>query len=367
MKRKILTVVGARPNFIKITQFERVFALYPDEFEYRLLHTGQHFDANMSKIFFEQLKLRQPDYHLNIKGGTQISQIGRIVLSFEEVMNSYQPDLVLVVGDVNSTFATGFVAHRMGAKLAHVESGLRSRDWGMPEEVNRILTDRIADICFVTEKSGQDNLLQEGKTAEQIHFVGNTMIDTLVAFDAEIQATDVLEKLNVTPKEFVLVTMHRPATVDHLAGLEQMLAILELLAKDYTVVFPVHPRTRKRLETFGLSDRLHKIPNIRLGEPMGYLSFQKLIASAQFILTDSGGIQEETTFRQIPCLTFRPNTERPSTIELGTNELIDFDLDKIKNRIAAIEKNTFKPSSIIPPLWDGKASERIVEVLRELW
>ncbi len=364
MKKKILTVVGARPNFIKITQFEKVFNKYPEEFEFRLLHTGQHFDDNMSKVFFRQLKVKEPDYYLNIHGGSPAQQVGRIIVAMDEILQEFQPDLVVVVGDVNSTLAASIAANKLRIKVAHVESGLRSFDKGMPEEHNRILTDAITDILLVTEESGRKHLLEEGKPPSKIHFVGNTMIDTLVAFDAEIQASTILEDLGVAPQSYVLITMHRPATVDHKEGLLKLLAILKMVAAKYKVVFPVHPRTAKRLKAHDLYEEMEAIPNIALSGPMDYLAFQKLIANAKFLLTDSGGIQEETTFRQIPCLTLRPNTERPSTVDLGTNELITFDLDLIAEKVASIEAGTFKPNHQIPPFWDGKATERIVEVFR---
>ncbi len=365
MQKKILTVVGTRPNFIKITQFEKEFSKYPDEFEFRLLHTGQHYDKAMSEVFFEQLKLREPDFYLGISANQPGIQMGEIMIKLTEVMTNWRPDLIVVVGDVNSTFAAALTANKMNVPIAHLESGLRSRDHSMPEEINRLLTDRITDYYFITEQSGIDNLLADGQPKEKLHFVGNTMIDTLVAFSKEIAAAPILEELGVEKGNYALLTMHRPRNVDNPESLKKMINMITFIGKRFPVVFPVHPRTRKRLETFGLIDAFNAIPNLVQSGPMDYLSFQKLIAQSKVVVTDSGGIQEETTFRQVPCLTIRPNTERPSTLTLGTNELLDFDLDVIENRIIRIENGTYKKGEI-PPLWDGKATERIVGVLRKV-
>lgn len=365
MQKKILTVVGTRPNFIKITQFEKEFAKYPDEFEFRLLHTGQHYDKAMSEVFFEQLKLREPDYYLGIGAGQPSVQMGEIMIKLTEVMTEWRPDLIVVVGDVNSTFAAALTANKMKVPIAHLESGLRSLDHSMPEEINRLLTDRITDLYFITEQSGTDNLLADGQPQEKLHFVGNTMIDTLVAFSKEIEAAPILENLGVEKDNYALLTMHRPRNVDNAESLKKMISMITFIGKRFPVVFPVHPRTRKRLETFGLIEEFNAIPNMVQSGPMDYLSFQKLIAQSKVVVTDSGGIQEETTFQQVPCLTIRPNTERPSTITLGTNELLDFDLEVIEDRIIRIENGTYKKGEI-PPLWDGKSTERIVEVLRKV-
>lgn len=365
MKQKILIVVGTRPNFIKVTQFEKAFASYPEHFEYRLLHTGQHYDPNMSKVFFEQLKLREPDYYLGISQGTPAAQMGEIMIALSGIFAEWRPDLVIVVGDVNSTFAAALTANKHNIKIAHLESGLRSNDREMPEEINRILTDKITDHFFITEQSGWDHLRAEGKGEDQMHFVGNTMIDTLVAFDEAIQASPIGEQLGITNRPFVLMTMHRPSNVDHEEGLQKLLTLIRYICVDYTLVFPIHPRTTSRFRQFGLWEELNTIENLILGEPMDYLAFQKLISDCAFVLTDSGGIQEETTFRQVPCLTLRENTERPVTIILGTNELAKFELDELKPQIDRIRKGTYKKGQI-PPKWDGKATERIVEVLKKV-
>ena len=360
MRKKILTVIGTRPNYIKVTQFEKEFSKYPDQFEYRLLHTGQHYDRNMRDIFFEQLKLHKIDYALGITHGTPGAQIGEIISKMDAVVHEWKPDLIIVVGDVNSTLAASIVANKSNTKLAHVESGLRSRDLQMPEEWNRLVTDQLADFLFVTEQSGKENLLAEGKKEEQIFFVGNTMIDTLVAFDSDIDASLVLNKMNLSPESYVLMTIHRPSNVDQPESLKKLADLIQFVSSNYQIVFPIHPRSMNNIKKFGLEKSFTENKNFLLTEPLDYLAFQKLIKHCKLVITDSGGIQEETTFRRIPCLTLRENTERPITIELGTNELIPFDLAVIEQKISSIEKGTFKKGTV-PPLWDGKATERIVK------
>lgn len=360
MRKKILTVIGTRPNYIKVTQFEKEFSKYPDQFEYRLLHTGQHYDRNMRDIFFEQLKLNKIDYALGITHGTPGAQIGEIISKMDAVVHEWKPDLIIVVGDVNSTLAASIVANKSNTKLAHVESGLRSRDLQMPEEWNRLVTDQLADFLFVTEQSGKENLLAEGKKEEQIFFVGNTMIDTLVAFESDIDASPVLNKMNLSPESYVLMTIHRPSNVDQPESLKKLADLIQFVSSNYQIVFPIHPRSMNNIKKFGLEKSFTENKNLLLTEPLDYLAFQKLIKHCKLVITDSGGIQEETTFRRIPCLTLRENTERPITIELGTNELIPFDLAVIEQKISSIEKGTFKKGTV-PPLWDGKATERILK------
>jgi len=360
--KRVLLVVGTRPNFIKITQFPKEFAKYP-LLDLHIVHTGQHFDDKMSTIFFEQFGFK-PDTFLNVEQGSPNSQIANIMLGIEKTIYSYKPDLVVVVGDVNSTFAAAFTANKMGVKIAHVESGLRSNDRTMPEEFNRILTDEVANLFFVTEKSGYDNLVKEGKSARNIHFVGNTMIDTMVAFKNNIEESDVLSRYSLESKKYVLMTMHRPATVDNKEGLLKLIELVEHTSAKYKVVFPIHPRTVKNMKEFGLEKSFSENANLILTDPLDYFSFQKLVKYANFILTDSGGIQEESTFLKVPCLTFRPNTERPITISLGTNELLPFDMEEIKRHINLIEINAFKEGEI-PPFWDGRSTERIVKVISE--
>lgn len=364
MKPKILIVVGTRPNFIKVTQFKRVNALLGNPFDVKIVHTGQHYDDKMAAIFFEQFELT-PDFWLNIPAGSPNNQMAEIMLRLENVLKEYQPQLVMVVGDVNSTFAAALTCNKMNLKIAHIESGLRSLDRTMPEEINRILTDEITDYFFITEQSGYDNLITEGKSKDQLFFVGNTMIDTLVAFDDKITRDHVLETYGLKPKEFVLMTMHRPATVDHEGGLKKLIEIIEFVCETHSVVFPIHPRTMHKLEGFGLKEKIQSLKKLILTEPLDYFSFQKLTAQCKLVLTDSGGIQEETTFRQIPCLTLRANTERPSTVTIGSNELIPFDLHIIRKKIETIINGTYKKGNI-PPYWDGNATNRILKACAQL-
>ena len=358
--KKILIVVGTRPNFIKVTQFKKVAKQFSD-LEVKIVHTGQHYDSKMADVFFEQFQLF-PDFFLNISPASANAQMAEIMLKLEKTINDYKPDFIMVPGDVNSTFAAALTANKMNIKIAHLESGLRSFDRTMPEEINRILTDEIANYFFVTEQSGIDNLIKEGKNPQQIFFVGNTMIDTLVAFQNQIEQSKILSALNIEKDKFVLMTIHRPATVDFQEGLTKLIHLINEVSEKYKIVFPIHPRTTKNLKDFNFMAQMENNKNLVLTNPLDYFSFQKLIKESKFILTDSGGIQEESTFLQVPCLTLRPNTERPCTISIGTNELIPFDIETIKNKIASIENNSFK-KGIIPPFWDGKATERILDII----
>ncbi|MCB9233626.1 MAG: UDP-N-acetylglucosamine 2-epimerase (non-hydrolyzing) [Bacteroidia bacterium] len=361
---KILIVVGTRPNFIKVTQFAREFGRFPGEFDFRILHTGQHYDDKMSTVFFQQFGL-EPDFFLEIPPGSPNSQTAEIMLRLEKVVNeSFRPDLMIVPGDVNSTLAASLAAHKLGIPLAHLESGLRSFDRTMPEEINRILTDEVADWYFITEQSGLNHLRREGKEEKRLLMMGNTMIDTMVAFEKEISASQICTELGVSKGNFALMTMHRPATVDDPEEMEKLMEVIRAITAQMHLVFPVHPRTLKQAEKFGLGAELHQMNHLVLTEPLSYFDFQKLVADCAFGITDSGGIQEETTFRQIPCLTLRPNTERPITVTLGTNTLLPMDPPLILNHIDQILKGTYKKGEI-PPLWDGKATQRIVEWLRK--
>ncbi len=364
MNNRILIVVGTRPNFIKITRFKKVNEAMGNPFDIKIVHTGQHYDAKMADVFFTQFEL-EPDFYLNIPQASANTQMGEIMIRLENVINEFKPAMVMAVGDVNSTFAAAFTAHKTGCKVAHLESGLRSFDRGMPEEINRLLTDEISDYYFVTEQSGLDNLIKEGRNSESIYFVGNTMIDTLVGFDNKIKESDVLSQYNLKPQGFVLMTMHRPATVDFEDGLNKLLDIIEYVNKNYDLVFPIHPRTLAKLQHFGLMDRVKANSRIILTDPLDYFAFQKLTAECRFVITDSGGIQEETTFRKVPCLTLRPNTERPSTVWIGTNELVPFDITTVQNKINEIIGGTYKKGDI-PPYWDGHSTERILEVCTNL-
>jgi UDP-N-acetylglucosamine 2-epimerase (non-hydrolysing) len=357
--KRIAVVIGTRPNFIKVTRFREVAARYADT-ELKIIHTGQHYDGKMADVFFEQFGL-VPDYFLGVPPGTPNSQMAEIMVRLEKVFNEFKPDLVMVVGDVNSTMAASITANKMNLRLAHVESGLRSDDRMMPEEFNRLVTDELADILFVTEPSGLEHLKAEKKKAT-IHYVGNTMIDTLVKFLPQIKASDVLDKLALGNHAYVLMTMHRPSNVDSEAGLKLLLELVTRLTKKYKIVFPVHPRTVKCMEQFNLLAKFRENENLVFTEPLDYFGFQKLIQHAKFILTDSGGIQEETTFLQVPCLTLRPNTERPVTVTVGSNVLLPFEMKGIMDCVGEIENDMFKKGSI-PELWDGKATDRIFEAL----
>ena len=355
---KILLVAGARPNFMKIAPLHRAFRQYA-QVETRIIHTGQHYDPLMSDVFFEQLELPAPDHHLGIHGGSQAQQVARTMLAFEPVLDAEQPDCVVVVGDVNSTLACALVTSRLGFPLAHVEAGLRSGDRSMPEEINRMLTDALSDHLFVTESAGLDNLAREGLLDRNVHLAGNCMIDSLVRFREKAARTDILARLGLPSKSYLLLTMHRPSNVDTLAGLEKLLALLRGAADRKTLVLPLHPRTRHALEKFGLLEQLAAIPHLHLLEQQGYLAFIQLLDNAAAVLTDSGGVQEETTFLQVPCLTFRRTTERPVTVELGTNILLaDLDPATALQQLDEVLAGRVKPGTI-PPLWDGHAAERI--------
>lgn len=363
--KNILIIVGTRPNFIKISQFNKISERdFPDTFDIKIVHTGQHYDNRMSDVFFSQFDLA-PDYFLGIEPASPNHQMAEVMFRLEPVIKEYAADLMVVTGDVNSTFAASLTANKMNIPLAHVESGLRSWDRSMPEEINRILTDQISDFLFITEQSGIDNLKREGKKEDQLFFVGNTMIDTMLAFDKKISESAILEQLQLDKERYVLMTMHRPATVDHRAGLLKLIRLLNEVSGFYKVVFPIHPRTVKKLQQFDLYDQVKNNDRVILKEPMDYFSFQKLIADCKFVLTDSGGIQEESTFRKVPCLTLRPNTERPSTVQMGTNTLVPFDLEAVKKLIYSIEAGDYKTGTT-PPKWDGKATYRILETLKSL-
>lgn len=361
--KKILIVVGTRPNFIKVTQFKQVISRYPN-LEVKLVHTGQHYDKKMADVFFEQFNL-VPDFFLNVSNVSANTQMAEIMMGLERVCIEYHPDLMMVVGDVNSTFAAALTANKLNIKIAHLESGLRSKDRSMPEEINRLLTDEITDYFFITENSGMKNLLQEGKKVDQLFYVGNTMIDTMIAFEEKIQSAKIITELNLAHDKFVLMTIHRPATVDNINELNKLFALLEYISENYKIVFPIHPRTINNLKKFNLYEKFTVLKNIIITEPLDYFAFQKLVFECKFILTDSGGIQEESTFRLKPCITLRTNTERPSTIDEGTNVLLPFDLKIIKDTVFTIENGTYKKGRI-PQFWDGNATERIIETLSRI-
>ncbi|GAB3640782.1 non-hydrolyzing UDP-N-acetylglucosamine 2-epimerase [Spirosoma arcticum] len=362
---KILNVVGARPNFMKVAPLHRAF-LNQSGIDSKIVHTGQHYDACMSEIFFTQLDLPSPDHYLGAGGpssGTQTQQTADIMLKFETVMTVEQPDWVLVVGDVTSTLACALAAVQMGVRVAHVEAGLRSNDRRMPEETNRILTDNLSGLLFVTEQSGLDNLKREGIADEKIHFVGNVLIDSLVHYRRKAADLNTVGTLGLTPGQYVLTTMHRPSNVDNEVSLRSIVQIVENTAIYRTVVFPMHPRTHAHLSRFDLMNRLMAVPNVRLLEPQGYLEFLNLMEHAAIVITDSGGIQEETTYLQAPCLTFRDSTERPVTVNLGTNQLLaDLNPETVRQKVTEILSGQAK-QGVIPPLWDGQTAGRIADVL----
>lgn len=361
---KIISIVGARPNFMKVAPLHRAFSRHPG-IQSKILHTGQHYDQKMSDIFFNQLGLPKPHFYLGIGGGSHTWTTAHIMLKFEEILKEDKPDVVLVVGDVNSTVACSLVAVKEGIPTVHVEAGLRSGDRSMPEEINRIVTDGICDHLFVTEQSGMINLAKEGVPDGKVSFVGHVMIDSLVHFRQKAAESDILEKLGLQSKSYVLMTMHRPHNVDNEKGLKDILQIIRDAASHLPVVFAIHPRTEARYKSHGLYDDLAAVKGLHLLPPQGYFEFLKLMDNARLIITDSGGIQEETTYLQVPCMTFRDTTERPVTVELGTNFLMrDLEPITVKAQMEDILQGNAK-EGIIPPFWDGKASERISDVLVE--
>jgi len=366
---KIISVVGARPNFMKVAPIHKAFN--QPEFKgivnHLICHTGQHYDEKMSKVFFEDLELPVPDFYLGVGSGSHAEQTAKIMIHFEKILIQEKPDLVIVVGDVNSTIACTLTAAKLHIKAAHVEAGLRSFDRTMPEEINRLLTDSISDYLFVTEKSGMENLKREGVPEEKVFFVGNCMIDSLVSYLPEVKEKEKEEAERLRDEEtesgkYVLVTLHRPSNVDNREQLSKLISILNDLAKLRKVIFPVHPRTKKNLHDFGLLKDAH--PNLKITDPIGYVDFIGLIKNAELVMTDSGGIQEETTYLQVQCITLRDSTERPVTVEIGTNQLLGEDLQAAYE--AAIRVlNGEKKIGRIPDLWDGHAAERIAGKLVE--
>jgi UDP-N-acetylglucosamine 2-epimerase (non-hydrolysing) len=358
MPLKILAVVGARPNFMKVAPLTWE-AAKRDGVAVRLVHTGQHYDEKMSQMFFDELRLPRPDVNLEVGSGSHAVQTAEVMKRFEPVVLEHRPDLVLVVGDVNSTLACALVAAKLLVPVAHVEAGLRSFDRTMPEEINRVLTDALSDWLFVTEPSGLDNLRREGVPDRRVSFVGNVMMDTLVACRPRVEASTVLERLKVRPGGYAVLTLHRPANVDEPKTLRRLMGAVERLQREVPFVFPVHPRTRRTMSAYQQGGEL---PNLLFTEPLGYLDFMKLLSHARLVLTDSGGVQEETTFLGVPCLTMRENTERPVTVTQGTNRLVGLDPDRIIDeglRALASSGSTGR----VPDLWDGHAAGRILDVL----
>jgi len=359
---KIITIAGARPNFIKIAPLCRAFNKRKDRFEHLICHTGQHFDRNMSKIFFEQLEMPEPDFNLGVGGGTHAAQTARIMIEFEKIMNQQKPDLILVPGDVNSTLACSVVASKLGTKIGHVEAGLRSFDRDMPEEINRIVTDVLSYYLFISEETGLTNLRKEGLAEDKLHFVGNIMIDSLVHFLPTIEQSDILDKKNLIAGQYTLMTFHRPSNVDTRSSLTQLVDMLNRLTSKTKLVFPIHPRTRKNLEEFDLMSKLSE--EILTLDPIGYIDFLALTRSANLLITDSGGIQEETTFLGVQCITVRNNTERPVTVTTGTNQLIGTELDAVEKAANEVLDGKIKIGQI-PEKWDGLTAERIADIISE--
>jgi len=357
--KKIISVVGARPNFMKVAPIHRAFQNYKDKVKHLICHTGQHYDEKMSKIFFEDLEMPKPDFYLGVGSGSHAAQTANVMIEFEKVLIDEKPDLIIVVGDVNSTIACSLVASKLNIKVAHVEAGLRSFDRSMPEEINRLLTDSISDFLFVSEKSGLENLEREGVDKSKIFFVGNVMIDSLIHHLPKAQASSVLKDYNLEPSNYILVTLHRPSNVDSEEFSKKLLKLFNTLSEKRKIIFPVHPRTKKNFMSFGFKTENEKII---LTDPIGYIDFLSLTKNAELIITDSGGIQEESTYLGVQCITVRENTERPVTVDVGTNQLIGTNLEEVEKAALKILNGEKKKGSI-PELWDGRTAERIAKIL----
>ena len=362
---KIFNIVGARPNFMKMAPIIEALNVYPDFFCHHLVHTGQHYDEKMSQSFFVDLEMPKPDINLEVGSGSHAEQTAKIMVEFEKVCMRDRPDLVIVVGDVNSTMACTITAKKLGIKVAHVEAGLRSRDMSMPEEINRLCTDVLCDYLFTTDHFADENLKAEGVPDEKIFFVGNVMIDTLLKHKEKAARLSVCADLGLDRGRYATLTMHRPGNVDDKEILQGICEALFEISKSLPIVFPMHPRTRKMVEKFGLQDFFNfsdRVEGIWVTEPLGYLEFLHLNMNAKLVLTDSGGLQEETTVLGVPCITMRPNTERPITCEVGSNVMVGNDKEAIlreANRI--LSGANFQMG--IPEKWDGKAANRIVNIL----
>lgn len=375
MKIRVLCVAGARPNFMKVAPVMRAFAAC-SRFEARIVHTGQHYDAKLSQIFFEQLGMPAPSIHLGVGSASHAVQTAEIMKGFETVVAAEQPHCILVVGDVNSTIACALVAAKLPLRdtfhtcwgprrrpvVVHVEAGLRSFDDDMPEEINRKLTDRVSDVLYVSEPAGVTNLTNEGVSPDRVVLVGNVMIDTLLAAREQAMASPVLEELGLTPRQYGVVTLHRPSNVDDPGALAELIGTLDHAARELPLVFPIHPRTEARLDAMGLVLDQNRW---RVCEPVGYLEFLKLLSSARVVLTDSGGIQEETTVLGVPCVTLRENTERPATVDEGTNQLAGVSRDAVMQAFRKAMSGAV--SGRVPRFWDGKAATRIVQHLEQVF
>jgi UDP-N-acetylglucosamine 2-epimerase (non-hydrolysing) len=358
--KKVLHIVGARPNFMKVAPIHRAIR-ERGMLAQTLVHTGQHYDVKMSDVFFTDLGMPAPDIHLGIGGGSHTEQTAKVMLELERVFTQEKPDLVSVVGDVNSTLSGALVASKMGIPLAHVEAGLRSGDRTMPEEINRLLTDRVSDLLLTPSADADANLLREGMEPQRIRMVGNVMIDSLLAAREKALQLSTLQDLGLRPRGYAVCTLHRASNVDDPEVLGGLLSALCHVAGRLPVVFPVHPRTRKRMADLGLTDSLARTPGLRLVEPMGYLEFLALTSQARLVFTDSGGLQEETTVLEIPCLTVRENTERPITVEQGSNLVVGTDPVRISQEADRVLDGHGKKGRV-PALWDGRTAERIAEL-----
>ncbi|MFY1826692.1 non-hydrolyzing UDP-N-acetylglucosamine 2-epimerase [Myxococcus fulvus] len=358
--KKVIHIVGARPNFMKVAPIHRAIAAR-NQLQQVLVHTGQHYDVKMSDVFFSDLGLPAPEVHLGIGSGSHAQQTAKTMVELERVFLEHKPDLVSVVGDVNSTVAAALVSSKLGIALAHVEAGLRSYSRHQPEEINRVVTDRLSDLLLTPSRDADANLLKEGADPERIHFVGNVMIDSLLASKERAEQLPVLKTLGVEPRGYAVCTLHRPSNVDDPKLLGGLLSAISHVASRVPVIFPVHPRTRKMISEQGLGSWFERSPNLRPVDPMGYLEFLALTSQAKLILTDSGGLQEETTALGVPCLTLRENTERPITVEQGTNEVVGTDPDRIREAADRVLEGQGKKGRI-PEYWDGRSGERIADL-----
>lgn len=349
---------------MKMAPLYKELSLYQDRYKPLIIHTGQHYDEKMSQLFFNDLAMPKPSAYLNVGSGTQGKQTARIIERYEDlILTGDKPDLVIVAGDVNSTIACALVAKKLQIPVAHLEAGLRSYDEKMPEEINRVLTDRISDILLTPSLDANENLIKEGINPEKIHFVGNIMIDSLIGHEKKAELSDILDKLTISQNDrYALVTLHRPSNVDECNGLKMLLTSLVEIGKHIKIIFPMHPRTKKNIQDFGLSNYVKSSKNLIITEPLGYFDFLKLEKNAKLILTDSGGVQEESTYFSVPCLTLRENTERPITISEGTNQLVDLNVTSIVNNSLEIIEGKVKQGKI-PEYWDGNTAKRVVKVL----
>ena len=358
---KIMSVVGARPNFMKIAPIVKAFSKYK-KVKHVLVHTGQHYDAKMSKSFFDELNIPRPNIDLGVGSDSHARQTARIMVKFEEVLKKQKPAVVVVVGDVNSTLACSVTATKMGFPVVHVEAGLRSFDRNMPEELNRLVTDSLSSLLFTTCPEGNVNLKNEGVPSKKIIYVGNVMIDTLIQHREKAKSSKILNKLKLEQQGFALATLHRPSNVDSKESLSRIVNLIEKVQKKLPLVIPIHPRTYSRFKQFGFLGRLKRMHNLHLIEPLGYLDFLKMMMECKCVLTDSGGIQEETTYLNIPCITLRENTERPVTVLKGTNYLTGMNQSLVLKTFQRILKNKGKRKKTIR-YWDGRSAERIAEAL----